>query len=99
MEKNYKETAGIDTVKLAVKSLMEVVEAGSKNLEIAVMEKDTGEGSCIFAITEHAISSTPHAAAHFIGGAVGCRVQAGQASITAPVVPGQGTRTALESNG
>jgi len=45
LEKNYKETAGTDTVKLAVKSLMEVVEAGSKNLEIAVMEKDTGEGS------------------------------------------------------
>ena len=43
LEKNYAETAGTDTVKLAVKALMEVVEAGSKNLEIAVMEKDTGE--------------------------------------------------------
>lgn len=42
LEKNYAETEGSDTVKLAVKALMEVVEAGSKNLEIAVMEKDTG---------------------------------------------------------
>ena len=42
LEKNYEETAGTDTTKLAIKALMEVVEAGSKNLEIAVMEKDTG---------------------------------------------------------
>ena len=47
MEKNYAETEGSDIVKLAVKSLMEVVEAGSKNLEIAVMEKDTGEYPCM----------------------------------------------------
>lgn len=44
LEKNFEETAGMDTVKLAVKALMEVVEAGSKNLEIAVMEKNTGNG-------------------------------------------------------
>ena len=43
LEKSYEETEGTNTVKLAVKALMEVVEAGSKNLEIAVMEKDTGE--------------------------------------------------------
>ena len=42
LEKNYKETSGTDTVALAVRALMEVVEAGSKNLEVAVMEKDTG---------------------------------------------------------
>ncbi|EIE19930.1 20S proteasome alpha subunit D [Coccomyxa subellipsoidea C-169] len=42
LEKNYKETAGGDTVALAVRALMEVVEAGSKNLEVAIMEKDTG---------------------------------------------------------
>lgn len=45
LEKSYEETEGANTVKLAVKALMEVVEAGSKNLEIAVMEKDTGENS------------------------------------------------------
>ena len=43
LEKSYEETEGANTVKLAVKALMEVVEAGSKNLEIAVMEKETGE--------------------------------------------------------
>ena len=42
LEKNYKETSGGETVALAVRALMEVVEAGSKNLELAVMEKDTG---------------------------------------------------------
>lgn len=47
LEKNFEETAGTDTVKLAVKALMEVVEAGSKNLEIAVMEKVTGNGAVI----------------------------------------------------
>ena len=52
MEKNYAETEGSDTVKLAVKSLMEVVEAGSKNLEIAVMEKDTGEDPCMAHTTD-----------------------------------------------
>ena len=52
MEKNYAETEGSDTVKLAVKALMEVVEAGSKNLEIAVREKDTGEGPCMAHTTD-----------------------------------------------
>jgi len=28
------------TIKLAVKSLLEVVQSGAKNIEIAVMEKD-----------------------------------------------------------
>ena len=45
LEKSYEETEGSSTVKLAIKALMEVVEAGSKNLEIAVMEKGTGTGS------------------------------------------------------
>ena len=44
LEKSYEETEGSGTVKLAIKALMEVVEAGSKNLEIAVMEKGTGAG-------------------------------------------------------
>ena len=42
LEKNYAETAGDETVKLAVKALLEVVEAGSKNIEVAVMRRDTG---------------------------------------------------------
>lgn len=43
LEKNWKETAGRDTLVLAVRALMEVVEAGSKNLEIALMEAGTGK--------------------------------------------------------
>ncbi|GAB4818766.1 hypothetical protein N2152v2_005812 [Parachlorella kessleri] len=42
LEKNYAETAGRDTPKLALKALMEVVEGSSKNIEVAVVEKDTG---------------------------------------------------------
>jgi len=42
LEKHYVETSGRDTVKLTVKALMETVEAGSKSLEVAVMEKGTG---------------------------------------------------------
>lgn len=42
LEKNYAEKSGMETVALAVRALMEVVEAGSKNLEVAVMEKETG---------------------------------------------------------
>lgn len=42
LEKNYEETTGDDTVKLAVKALLEVVEPGSKNIEVAVMQNDTG---------------------------------------------------------
>ncbi|GAX73371.1 hypothetical protein CEUSTIGMA_g824.t1 [Chlamydomonas eustigma] len=42
LEKHYAETSGRDTVKLAVKALMETVEAGSKSLEVAVMEKGSG---------------------------------------------------------
>merc|ERR1711966_189996 len=40
LEKNYQEEMSEDdTVKLAVQSLMEVVESGSKNIEVAVMKK------------------------------------------------------------
>ena len=42
LEKNYTATSGADTVKQAIKALTETVEAGSKNMEIAVVEKDTG---------------------------------------------------------
>eukprot|EP00891_Asterochloris_glomerata_P006823 jgi/Astpho2/6823/Aster-06499 len=38
LEKHYAETSGKETIKLALKSLMETVEAGSKNVEVAVME-------------------------------------------------------------
>ena len=34
LEKHYAETSGRDTIKLAVKALMETVEAGSKSLEV-----------------------------------------------------------------
>ena len=33
MEKNYTETSGDATIKLAMKALVEVVESGSKNME------------------------------------------------------------------
>lgn len=42
LEKHYSETSGRDTIKLAIRALMETVEASSKNIEIAVMEKDQG---------------------------------------------------------
>lgn len=42
LEKNYAETAGGETAKLAVRALLEVVEAGSKNIEVAIMRRDTG---------------------------------------------------------
>lgn len=42
LEKHYAETSGHDTIKLVVKALMETVEAGSKSLEVAVMERGTG---------------------------------------------------------
>ncbi|KAH7836728.1 hypothetical protein Vadar_004849 [Vaccinium darrowii] len=40
LEKNYKETSGQETVKLAIRALLEVVESGGKNIEVAVMTKD-----------------------------------------------------------
>jgi 20S proteasome subunit alpha 4 len=42
LEKHYAETSGRDTVKLAIRALMETVEASSKNIEVAVM---TGPGA------------------------------------------------------
>lgn len=42
LEKNYKETSGNETVKLVLRALTETVEAGSKNIEIAVMTRDAG---------------------------------------------------------
>jgi len=41
LEKNYKdECSADDAIKLAIQALMEVVESGSKNIEVAVMRMD-----------------------------------------------------------
>ncbi|XP_076910092.1 proteasome subunit alpha type-7-like, partial [Bidens hawaiensis] len=40
LEKNYKETSGQETVKLAIRALLEVVESGGKNIEVGVMTKE-----------------------------------------------------------
>jgi 20S proteasome subunit alpha 4 len=42
LEKNYKETSGKETIKLAIRALLEVVESGGKNIEIAVMTQKDG---------------------------------------------------------
>ncbi|KAM0066436.1 putative proteasome endopeptidase complex [Helianthus debilis subsp. tardiflorus] len=39
-EKNYKETSGQETIKLSIRALLEVVESGGKNIEVAVMIKE-----------------------------------------------------------
>uniref|UniRef100_A0A7S0X7F2 Proteasome subunit alpha type n=1 Tax=Mantoniella antarctica TaxID=81844 RepID=A0A7S0X7F2_9CHLO len=40
LEKQYTETAGEETVKLALRALLELVEPSSKNIEIAVVTKE-----------------------------------------------------------
>ncbi|KAM3341981.1 hypothetical protein P3S68_026947 [Capsicum galapagoense] len=42
LEKNYKETSGQETVKLAIRTLLRVVESGGKNIEVTVMTKEHG---------------------------------------------------------
>ena len=42
LEKHFAETAGKETIKLAIKALTETVEAGSKSIELAVVEPETG---------------------------------------------------------
>lgn len=39
LEKNLTTVSGDDTVKIAMKAVLEVVESGSKNIEVAVMKK------------------------------------------------------------
>ena len=42
LEKNYAATSGDATVKQAIRALTETVEAGSKNMEVAVVEQGKG---------------------------------------------------------
>ena len=42
LEKHYAETSGRETMKLAIKALSETVEASSKNVEIAVVDRASG---------------------------------------------------------
>uniref|UniRef100_M1A6M3 Pentatricopeptide repeat-containing protein n=1 Tax=Solanum tuberosum TaxID=4113 RepID=M1A6M3_SOLTU len=42
LEKNYNEASGQETVKLAIHALLEVIESGGKNIEVAVMTKEHG---------------------------------------------------------
>eukprot|EP00741_Cyanophora_paradoxa_P014994 tig00020830_g14467.t1 len=51
LEKNYSDTSSEETIKLAVKGLLEVVEAGSKNIEVAVLEK----GKALRLLTEEEV--------------------------------------------
>lgn len=53
LEKNYAETSGDETVKLAVKALLEVVEPGSKNIEVAVMRR----GEQLEVLTDEAVDA------------------------------------------
>ena len=39
LEKNYNDETAVDGVKLACRALLEVVEAGGKNIEVAVLRK------------------------------------------------------------
>ena len=39
LEKNYSEETAVDGVKLACRALLEVVEAGGKNIEVAILRK------------------------------------------------------------
>lgn len=42
LEKHFKETSGKDAIKLAIQAITETVEAGSKSIEMAVVEPETG---------------------------------------------------------
>ena len=42
LEKNYTETSGMETVKLPIRALLEIVESGGKHIDIAVMINDQG---------------------------------------------------------
>ena len=38
LEKHYEEKSGMEAVKLAIKALTETVEAGSKNIEVGLLQ-------------------------------------------------------------
>ena len=40
LEKNYNDETAVDGVKLACRALLEVVEAGGKNIEVAVLKRN-----------------------------------------------------------
>mmetsp|Transcript_44303 Transcript_44303/g.72106 ORF Transcript_44303/g.72106 Transcript_44303/m.72106 type:complete len:256 (+) Transcript_44303:246-1013(+) len=40
LEKNYTDASNEETVRLAIRALLEVVESGSKNIEVAVLERN-----------------------------------------------------------
>ena len=51
LERNYKDDMSRDeTIKLTIKSLLEVVQTGAKNIEIAILEKGKPLEVCISAI-------------------------------------------------
>ena len=61
LEKNYEETAGDGTVKLALRALIETVEASAKNIEVAVTTRDGGAAPCSsrFAVSFSGLSLLP----------------------------------------
>ncbi|KAG9136921.1 hypothetical protein Leryth_019995 [Lithospermum erythrorhizon] len=42
LDKNYKQTSGQETVKLAIRALLKVVDSGGKNIEVGVMTREHG---------------------------------------------------------
>lgn len=79
LEKQYVETSGRDTIKLAIRALMETVEASSKNIEIAVMEaaglRILGDEELDGLVAEVEADKAAAEAAKRSGGAAGTQAQ------------------------